>query len=562
MAATKPKAKNKRGYGEGEVITRPRKKGIQYALRFSAYGEREYETLGYESEGWDYETAEEKLEEVLAEVRLGIWVPKKKRNRGATSSGELAAEVDDAEPPRFGPFSSGLVEDRVGQVSDATTAHDRWGLMHLLPFFANYYLFEIDIAVVDSYRVFKVRESESRQRAIDRGRPKRNERGQILKPLSPRTINKTIDALQFFLGVALERKLVDENAAAGSKRRLTEPPKRPVHLDSASHIEAVLEVAAEMDRELKYHCSEREAIAALLVFAGARAHEVCYLERRDIDLANARIHIGRSKTQAGLREIEMVPILRDILAAYLAARPGMAPDDLVFPNIDGEARNKDTLRRGVLLALFERVDKFLVDRGQMPLPKGVTAHKLRHTFASILVACGEDPSSVMDQLGHTDPAFTLRVYSHMMKRGKEERARLKALVRGERVVAVPPPEAPKLECGDYEAPILRALVDRGGSAPRREVIAAVGEAMSSLHSAADFEVLASGPPRWEARIGKARSRMVERGWLKADTRRGQWEVTKTGRAKARRAAPHSDATRSSSRTARAHQENQQIEVTV
>ena len=64
----------------------------------------------------------------------------------------------------------------------------------------------------------------------------------------------------------------------------------------------------------------------------------------------------------------------------------------------------------------------------MPLPKGLTTHKLRHTFASVLIACGEDPVSVMSQIGHTDPGFTLRVYTHMMSRDPAERARLKALV--------------------------------------------------------------------------------------------------------------------------------------
>ncbi len=38
---------------------------------------------------------------------------------------------------------------------------------------------------------------------------------------------------------------------------------------------------------------------------------------------------------------------------------------------------------------------------------------------------------MMAQLGHAHPAFTLRVYTHLMRRGKEERARLKALVQGE-----------------------------------------------------------------------------------------------------------------------------------
>jgi len=72
--------------------------------------------------------------------------------------------------------------------------------------------------------------------------------------------------------------------------------------------------------------------------------------------------------------------------------------------------------------------KLLEARGLVPLPKGVTTHKPRHTFASTLIACGEDPASVMAQLGHTDPKFTLRVYTHLMRRGPAERERLKALV--------------------------------------------------------------------------------------------------------------------------------------
>jgi hypothetical protein len=36
----------------------------------------------------------------------------------------------------------------------------------------------------------------------------------------------------------------------------------------------------------------------------------------------------------------------------------------------------------------------------------------------------------MKQLGHTDPAFTLRVYTHMMARTEEERETLRALVEG------------------------------------------------------------------------------------------------------------------------------------
>ncbi len=60
----------------------------------------------------------------------------------------------------------------------------------------------------------------------------------------------------------------------------------------------------------------------------------------------------------------------------------------------------------------------------------MTAHKLRHTFASILFVRGEDPPYVMAQLGHTDPGFTLRVYAHAMRRDEGDKERLKALVEG------------------------------------------------------------------------------------------------------------------------------------
>jgi integrase len=60
----------------------------------------------------------------------------------------------------------------------------------------------------------------------------------------------------------------------------------------------------------------------------------------------------------------------------------------------------------------------------------VTPHKLRDSFASILVALGRDPAYVMAQLGHTDPGFTLRVYAHAMRFSDDERAHLKALVEG------------------------------------------------------------------------------------------------------------------------------------
>ena len=218
--------------------------------------------------------------------------------------------------------------------------------------------------------------------------------------------------------------------------------------------QALLDAASDLDADPRWQSSDRRAIVSTLLLAGPRAHELCHLRWRDVDLANARIHVGRSKTQAGLREIPLLPLLRDDLAAHKARAFHTAAEDLVFPTNTGGLRDKDNLRNRILAATITRADQLLAQQGHPPLPAGLTPHKLRHTFTSILVATGEDPASVMAQLGHTDPKFTLRVYTHLMRRNPTERARLKALVAGD-----PPemdgPEHPPVDLGSGEYRVAR-----------------------------------------------------------------------------------------------------------
>ena len=411
---------------QGQVLERTWKSGRGYALRFPAYGERQYLTLGLEADGWSRTRAEEELQNILADVRRGLWIPPDKHHRD--SNGDDNGHERDA--PLFGPFARGLVAARKGEVSDNTHGYQEWALTHLLPYFADWPVEAIDIEAVDAYRRHKVEQADLRRRAIERRKPQRDDHGRVLRPLAPNSINKTIEVLQWVLAMAVEYGYLATNPAAGRRRRLKLPPRRPVHLDTAEQIIALLDACGDMDRDPYWRTSDRRAIIATLIFAGPRAHELCHLLWRDVDLANGRIHIGRSKTQAGLREITLLPILRDELAAHKARAYRSGPDDLVFPTGTGGIRDKDNLRNRILAAAVDRADHLLQQRGQTPLPKGLTPHKLRHTFASILVACGEDPASVMAQLGHTDPKFTLRIYTHVMRRDSAERQRLMALVGG------------------------------------------------------------------------------------------------------------------------------------
>jgi hypothetical protein len=84
--------------------------------------------------------------------------------------------------------------------------------------------------------------------------------------------------------------------------------------------------------------------------------------------------------------------------------------------------------------VLARAAELLEERGQASLPSGIGPHSLRHTFASLPFAIGEDPVSVMRQLGLSDLAFALRVYAHSMRGGRDERERLRALAEGHEAV--------------------------------------------------------------------------------------------------------------------------------
>jgi integrase len=256
-----------------------------------------------------------------------------------------------------------------------------------------------------------------------------------------------IDLLAQILAVAVDHGHIPSNPAVGKRRRLKVSKPRPVHLDSAEQIAIVLEAAGQLDRgeqvvdvrdrrgrawqqRQPVQTSGRRAVIATLLLGDGRASATGSLLWRDVDLANGRFEVGRDKTDAGMREVDMLPLLREILTEHKAASANTGPDDPVFVTTAGAPRSRHNLRQDVVDAVVAHENRLVRERAAQPLPLGITPHKLRHTFASILVAIGKDPTYVMAQLGHTDPAFTLRVYAHTMRRSDDERARLKALVEG------------------------------------------------------------------------------------------------------------------------------------
>jgi len=380
----------------GQVVLDERLRTPTFCLRFRAYGKRHYVTLGTVEEGWTRARAQTELENVLADVRRGLWRPPQPAPAPAPAS-----------DPTFHEFASEWFAAKAAEVRPNTASSYRNDLQHhLLPFFHAHTLSQITIAEVDRYRGAKVREGR----------------------LKARTINMQLALLSQILELAVEYGHLERNPAAGRRRRLRADRPRPVHLDSAEHLEALIDAASELDRDPTSRTSGRRAALATMLFAGLRAEELAALRWRDVDLANGRLYVGRAKTHAGIREVDLLPLLREELADHKAASTRVAADDHVFLTSSGKPRDRYNLRQRVVAPIVKAADDLLAERKGQPLPAGISPHKLRHTFASLLVALGNDPAYVMSQLGHTDPAFTLRVYTHTMRHNADERERLRTLV--------------------------------------------------------------------------------------------------------------------------------------
>jgi integrase len=256
-------------------------------------------------------------------------------------------------------------------------------------------------------------------------------------PLSPRSINMTLTLLGAILERAVKRRLIEHNPARDKDLRVRERAPTRSYLDGAAHIQALLDSAGELDAKAakgRRHI-ERKAMIAILTFAGLRIGELCALRWRDVDLAGGWLRVGESKTDAGKRRVKIRGALRDELLAVRGRHQQAGQDEYVFPTRLGGAQSPDNFRNRVLRAAVKRANERLAERELPPLPEKLTPHSLRRTFCSLLYALGEDPGTVMDEMGHTDPGLALRVYRQAMRRDEGEKAQLRALVEGGMVAA-------------------------------------------------------------------------------------------------------------------------------
>ena len=361
----------------GSVVLGRRKDGtVTWSVRFQAYGRRRTVKLGSADEGWTRQKAEEELANLLADVRRGVWQPPTRTPVAAPIGGIT-----------FRQFASEWYASKESQGLAPRTLEDLyWGLTkHILPWFEKHALSEITRQEVDRFRDYKAREGV----------------------LSANTINKVLRMLSAVLETAVEYDLVSLNAARGRRRRLPgTTPHRP--FVQPEQLMALLDAAEE------YHAGRGRPLVAVLAGAGLRIEEALSLQRQHVDLARGHLTVTKSKTEAGVRVVDLTPALREELALWLDRSPHKQPTDLVFPTQRGHQDTRQNVRTRLLVKAINKANERLMAVGIPPIPR-ISPHGLRRTYASLRCVCGDDPVYVASQLGHTDPTFTLRVYAQAVR---------------------------------------------------------------------------------------------------------------------------------------------------
>lgn len=243
------------------------------------------------------------------------------------------------------------------------------------------------------------------------------------------TVNRTLGILQGILQRAVEWRRIAGNPVAGARRL---PHRRSETIDARTP-EEIERIRGVLDLQ-------DAVLVSVLAYEALRPGEAFALRWSDVlgqdGKPRERLRVQRglsggeisSTKSARAREPELFPpVAKDLAELYLAkGRPPLG--SLVFPNSRAGHLSRHNWRQRVWKPALAKLWPCPPCNGDGKIKKkpceacagwGTSnrfrPYDLRHTCATLLIYEGRPVVEVAQHLGHADPGFTLREYTHVFR---------------------------------------------------------------------------------------------------------------------------------------------------
>lgn len=229
-----------------------------------------------------------------------------------------------------------------------------------------------------------------------------------------------------FFDYLLRNRIIDSNpmkelemkraSKKGGSKRLKEPIFL-THQECVDYLRAIDKYYEDKREDKRYKPElilRDKAIILLLINTGLRVSELCQLNVESVRLHrnSATLSIlGKGKKN---RTLFLNNQTFEAISAYLDARPRNVPKE----HREALFLNRD-LQRISRKAVYEIVKKYArIANIDESIVKKLSPHKLRHTFATLILQNGANIKVVQELLGHENISTT-NIYVHAVDREKE-----------------------------------------------------------------------------------------------------------------------------------------------
>ena len=247
----------------------------------------------------------------------------------------------------------------------------------------------------------------------------------LQRTLAPSYVRVVFVNFSTVLSAAVEDELIPRNPCRSSSVR---PPSAPLRRVQPWTNDRVLSV-------LDAHPERYRPIAVVAAGCGLRQGECFGLRIQDVDFLRRELHVRQqvkllehrpsvAAPKYGKSRVVPLPDFVGLaLAEHVRRYEPMPGDRTDEPGIGGLlffGREHKPLNRNYVNS---RVWKPALRLAGVPVTRANGMHALRHYCASAWLEHGVSIKAVSEYLGHADPGFTLRTYTHVMP-AADDKARL------------------------------------------------------------------------------------------------------------------------------------------